>query len=63
MILSEITVFASDYILSRIRLMLKQSTCTNAAALVNAMQSIMMPPVLKALFKLLACLFVCLYRL
>ena len=30
--------------------MLKQST--NAAALVNSMQSIMMPPVLKALFKL-----------
>ena len=50
MILSEITVFASDYILSRIHLMLKRST--NAAALVNAMQSIMMPPVLKALFKL-----------
>ena len=49
MILSEITAFASDYILSGIHLMLKRST--NAAALVNAMQSIMVPPVLKALFK------------
>ena len=50
MIFSEITVFASDYILSRIHLMLKRST--NAAALVNAMQSIMIPIVLQALFKL-----------